>query len=492
VVNVRGGREIEGSETPDWRTGCGTLPPSASGAADGSSTVRALSVPQVEQIVGRFDDLNPFDPALVPHVWKAEHDSLRRPISCWAVSTKRYALFTRRASEGDLVYIAERDLGERTDQPDETIEDWSEHGLGLYVDPIGRHGARPNRDAAGKRIWMIEAWQYVLSKALGRLIPRPDWANLPALTQFTISSPHVIRWFDGRDRNRPYSERIRPGAFGLIAQAAELSPTRDVLPAAPYEADPAKWADLEWYDRRSGSPISVTTADPVTDPRGFARDVERGAIRIRTLGDVVDGYTRRPEYKSLAPDGTPVTATTAGRLRRRPIRSVPCLTKLAGKEGNRLLERVMGVVVDPTEYRTEFGSRADPWTELVLPVLRAIGTTEIVARTSGAWRSSIERALSRKVTSRRKVELRDIAATYAAERLKLDGIAPGADELVTLADFQRLGLGQRLCNCGCRRAVPSSRSRWYSDACRKRADRHSQAFSTGEKWSGPASGQSLA
>jgi hypothetical protein len=43
-------------------------------------TIRALSWPSLRRILARFDQLNPFDPALVPSPWKVEADSLtRRP-----------------------------------------------------------------------------------------------------------------------------------------------------------------------------------------------------------------------------------------------------------------------------------------------------------------------------------------------------------------------------------------------------------------------------
>jgi hypothetical protein len=282
-----------------------------------------------------------------------------------------------------------------------------------------------------------------------------------------------MRWFSGRDRNRPYAERIRPGAFGLLAQPVELVPSGGVLPAAPYEDDPSKWSELEWYDRQSGQPVSVTTADPVREPIQFARDMERGAIRVRTLGDVLDAYSRRPEHKSLAPDGTAATATTVGRLRRRPVRSAPSLTKLAGKEGNRLLERVTGVVVDPIEYRTEFGARVDPWP--TRPPGSAGDGHEGDRCANVRQVAELDRAgAEREGDARRKAELTSAAAGYARERLSENNVSSPADDLITLAEFRPFGLGSRLCACGCGRAAPSPRSRWFSDACRKRAARQHQ------------------
>jgi hypothetical protein len=44
-----------------------------------------------------------------------------------------------------------------------------------------------------------------------------------------------------------------------------------------------------------------------------------------------------------------------------------------GKEGNKLIERLTGVIIDLVDYRTDYGPRAGRWNSLVLPVLRAMG-----------------------------------------------------------------------------------------------------------------------
>lgn len=116
---------------------------------------------------------------------------------------------------------------------------------------------------------------------------------------------------------------MRPGTFGLLAQAGPLSPSPDVLPAAPYDDRSSAWVGLDWYDRSSGWAIRVTTASPASDPVAFQRDLERGDVPIRTLGDVLGGYDRRVEHKSIAPDGGPVTSTTRGSFGGGPCARLP-------------------------------------------------------------------------------------------------------------------------------------------------------------------------
>ena len=66
----------------------------------GEPGIRALTWKQVDQLVAKFEALNPYDPKLIPgSVLKIEEDNFdpktgkRRQLYCLAISAKRYALF---------------------------------------------------------------------------------------------------------------------------------------------------------------------------------------------------------------------------------------------------------------------------------------------------------------------------------------------------------------------------------------------------------------
>jgi hypothetical protein len=65
----------------------------------------------------------------------------------------------------------------------------------------------------------------------------------------------------------------------------------------------------------------------------------------------------------------------------------PDSTRLIGKEGNQLSERVSGQVESADDYRNDYGTRADPW-ERTLERLRQIETTRIIEET-GFSRSAV-------------------------------------------------------------------------------------------------------
>jgi hypothetical protein len=146
-----------------------------------------------------------------------------------------------------------------------------------------------------------------------------------------------------------------------------------------------RWTALKWYDRATGQPMAVTAATPDRQPAQFAEAIATGAVPLRALASVLARHDRRPEHKSLGPGGEHASSTVKGLLQPRPIRSARTLTRLIGKEGNKLLERSTGEMTDPDEYRTTYTDPAtDPWASLVVPVLRdirdALGTKHIAEK----------------------------------------------------------------------------------------------------------------
>jgi hypothetical protein len=353
------------------------------GEPDG--TVRALSFDEVRRILSAFDPLNPYgddvvndDPAMARSPWKAEKDSMTDPLNALVISAKRYLLFRGDPTAPVLVHGSDRDDVDTSDDADETsdtetldIADWSEHGIGLYQDPLGE------RDDKQRRVWTWDAWAYLLRVSLGLDADMPSWAVKPALTQFRISSPRQRRWFAAPDSDTPCADRPRPSGFGLLGQlapgTAAASPT---MPAAPFSRDPDAWRALPWRDRHTGRPLALTTADPGESPQLYGDQLARGYVELRTLAHVINTYRQRAEHKSLDPIGRPAAGTTLGRLHRRPVHSRPADTLLIGKESNKLAERETGGA-DGRDSVVVYGPAGDEWTEWIMPALRRVGLRRV-------------------------------------------------------------------------------------------------------------------
>jgi hypothetical protein len=367
----------------------------------------------VRRILDRFERLNPYNRDLIPgSPWGVKFDSLTMELWCYAISAKRYALYRLHGNAPQLVDV--RDQPDQDTSPDDDggadddYVDWSEHGLGLYLDPAATGPDASPRDSKGRRLWVKAAWEWILNDAHGRNAALPDWAERYAVTRFSLSGPRTAEWFDGYNAGRPRDRWIRPGSFGLIAHPAAGFTGQ---PAAPYERDPRQWPNLPWYDRKSGDRIAVASA---SDLRAEAAEVlASGTIPVQTIGEVIRRYRLRPEHKSLTPTGEPAQRDTIGALKRRPVESTPTLQTLSGKEGNKLLERQSGEVTEVAEYRADYGARDDSWL-IVVDAIRQLGPGA-VARRSGLDRRTIQRAVR---------TYPDPTIPHPANRARIAGLLP--------------------------------------------------------------------
>ncbi len=441
---------------------------------DGSNTIRALRWSAVESILARFNQLNPYDPALVASPWKVEADSLTRELYCYAISAKRYCLYhLNEQGTADVIAASDQEGDDESAiDGEQQLEDWSEHGLGLYLDPTTDNPDRPRRDAKGRRAWVAEAWQWILNHAHGGSAAPPAWSDAYALTRFTVSTPRIQAWFKGHDATHP-EEAIRPGSFGLIAHPATLGTPRS-LPAATYETDPARWPELEWYDRRSGKPIKIIARPEQMNAETRSHALTSGSIPITTLGDVLTRYSRHPEHKSVAPDEQPAGRETHGLLRRRPVTSSPHETELIGKEGNKIEERISGYATDG--YRNSYGPRESSW-QVTLSVLQEIGAPE-AAREAHLSRSSVYAVLNgAQPHPDRRIVYEQLATRFARQRLSAWDAPPPAETTALLSEYlaQRNARGEDLRRCAWDGTpIPTDRradARFCSNRCRRAAHR---------------------
>ncbi len=200
-------------------------------------TVTALSHNQVRQLLSRFATLNPYgvdvindDPTLGRSPWKVEHNSLRDPVWCYAIASKRYALYRPSPDGPQLVDLTDdheetaTDSDSAPDGGEDVLVDWSEHGLGLYLDPTDDQ----RRDQQA-RLWIRDAWQWLLNTALTSSSPLPSWADRYALTQFSVSTPRHAGWFRTPDSGGHTPGKPRPFGFGLLGHVDPFAPASSTV-----------------------------------------------------------------------------------------------------------------------------------------------------------------------------------------------------------------------------------------------------------------------
>jgi hypothetical protein len=329
-----------------------------------SEAVQALSFDDVDEIAGRFESLNPYArEAVEGSILKTEginfDDGSARQLYCYAISSKRYALYT--CDEHGEPRVARNGKGEAH---------CSEHGLGHLLNPT-------NIDSDDRQ-WIVQSWETIAREHLGLPTEKPSWLVRPALTQLSISTLYLRRPFELDDDRLPYRERIKPFNFLLAAHIAAGgfplgADTSRFLLVAPYQRDPQRWSKVRWRDVHSKNVYRATTDRQrrVYDP---------SLALIATYETALRDFRLHPEAKSLC-DGLPVDEdyrNSTGVLTRRPAFVPRGLIENIGKESNEL-QQTPGLVQDEDEVVQVYRDRGDVPFERYRVLLRAIPKRDLTS-----------------------------------------------------------------------------------------------------------------
>ena len=225
---------------------------------------------RVQEITDWFAALNPYDfPGSVLKI-EGENFDLEsgnpEPLYCWAISSKRYALFNL-ASDGIPI-----------------LRKVSAHGLGHLLPPYRADNPPTDIPAPHESVlrngverWHCDLWFEIVRAGLGARpdMPRLDFhsaMNAPAVSRYGATAPDLLRWFDAHNADRSYPDQVKPFGFLLALRArrdwksgetALFQPRRGrppkvelPKPVALFDRDLAKVAATA-FDRASGKPVSA-------------------------------------------------------------------------------------------------------------------------------------------------------------------------------------------------------------------------------------------
>ena len=263
------------------------------------------------EVVAPFEALNPYDRNAIPgSILKMEKENFhpdtgeQREIECLSIAAKRYAIFTRGATDCPII------VGHSSDPKR------SRHGLGHLLRPT-----HPEED------WITDWWTHLICIELGIPSEEPTWFGDIAAGAITVTTPHEERLWDTYNHSRPYAHRVRPWNFAMAAHTTRLhrgtGGPRSLT--APLENAASARRTTAWVDRHDQADVhyrarTVDTADHIP-----------GAIPVLTYRDYFDEYRAHPEHKAVGPDGQPCHAWTRGLLTPPIIESTPTLLMI-GKE----------------------------------------------------------------------------------------------------------------------------------------------------------------
>jgi hypothetical protein len=314
----------------------------------GCERVRALSWKEVDEIVARFESLNPYDRKAVPgSILNLTDDNYedsdpkkprRKRLLGMSISAKRYILYER----------VDRKI---------TIVNPKAHGLGYLYPPIDSPEGWDDDHDAPK--WIYEAWEWIVGKLLNLKPADPPWFNRLQMMRMAITTHNVLYCLHNWPGFRPYNFFLYPILADCGYPGSVGDPKKFSL-VTSFESDQSKWPDsrcINIGDPLNPDPKCYTLITDFTSPRYGTRTV---AI-ADTFKSLLYRYMMHPEAKSLGPDGKPCKRDTRGLLQR--VHVIAGKHRLIGKECDRRWEEgddfESTMLREPIEY-TRNGERADP------------------------------------------------------------------------------------------------------------------------------------
>jgi len=320
---------------------------------------------RVEAITDWFAVLNPY--AFGGSILKIEDESASletgetKRLYCWAISSKRYALFNLANGRPIMRKV-------------------SAHGLGHLRSPYKAEEAPSNIPAphasvlrSGVERWHCDLWFQIVSATLAGTPDRPALdchpaMSAPAISRYGATAPELLRWFDPYNAERPYRDQVRPFGFLLAmrarsdwsgeriatAQGSSGRPSKayQPKPVAPFDSDPAKVAATA-FDRDTGKPVPMSA--------------------LQTYGEALAQYHLHPEAKFLNGDYCDRGTTGRRHIRVSAVRHI-------GKESNEWERQAMlglDAEADP-DYGLSDDSRAQLKRDLIA-LVAAMGKARAAA-----------------------------------------------------------------------------------------------------------------
>jgi hypothetical protein len=140
---------------------------------------------------------------------------------------------------------------------------------------------------------------------------RPNWASLPQMMRFSISTWNVLTLLGTLEGARPHNFMFMVMTSEAYSFDVEFDnkPSKKPMVIVAFSSKQSEWRDLEGCDIHNADLRGQYRRYRMSDPD----------FKPITYAHMMEEYIRHPEAKSLAPDGKTCTADTRGLLQRAHI-----------------------------------------------------------------------------------------------------------------------------------------------------------------------------
>jgi len=347
----------------------------------GSRSIRILSWAEVQAIVDRFAELNPYNRTIVKgsilnlvdaNYVDSDPKKSQRQLYGYSIAAKRYALY------------------EKIGQNNIRIIDPKAHGIGFLYPPKDS----PKGWEEDVPQWIYEMWDYIVRGALKLKRKAPSWIDIPQMMRLTITTYNVLEMLGEWEIARPYNFLLLPMVDPTFGYAFYKRADEKVLLVAPFSSKQDYWFDIKCINIRSGKKYKMVDCTKEKNP-------PYNVVFPSQFARLLIEYQEHPEAKSLAPDGTPCEAGTRGLLLRAHITAGQF--RYVGKETDRKWEEgddISALDFKTTEYGREKKVVADT---LIADEIRAIGIRKTMKLTKMS-QHTIEKLIRGEAVKRKTLE----------------------------------------------------------------------------------------
>ena len=259
----------------------------------GCESRRILPRSQVQEIIDRFAELNPynFGGSILRFLDGNYIDSdpekgFRKELLAFCISAKRYTTYER---DGKKIIII----------------DPKAHGLG-YLYPPADSALDADQEIAR---WVYEAWEWLVRRGCGLPNRPPSWFKHPQMMRVAVTTHSLLKRLHRLKRVRPFDLFFVP-VLASGGQPANVDPQRYML-VTRFEPDQSRWIDSVCFNIDDPNDAREYRLGTRFDSPHFG---ERPIVE--TFEELLHRYFSHPESKSLGPDGEPYQQKTRGRLLR--------------------------------------------------------------------------------------------------------------------------------------------------------------------------------
>ncbi len=258
---------------------------------NGAKPITSLWSAEVQNIVDKFESLNPYDRKLVPSsilkIHKLNWDSKkqRRQPYGYSIAAKRYVLYTKTRHDIEIV------------EP-------KAHGLGYFYPPKDSPQGWKHETPQ----WTFATWDWIMRGVLGLKRKKPEWFDLPVMMKLTLSTPHHAL------RNLAKGPLTRPNNFMMIPQVSRFG--------YPLGVDPAKFTPITQFSSQRDEWMKskcINIHDPQSRVYELTNKYDGRKLLTKNFFMLLESYQNHPEAKSLGSDEKPCEFDTRGLLRRTHI-----------------------------------------------------------------------------------------------------------------------------------------------------------------------------